>query len=138
MASRQRPAALPGRFPYHDAGLGESNARGVAKGAGATRTVPRPPVHRALRFGAGCVLHPQDWERSMKPRFLLPAVLVAGGLLSASAGFAASTGTAAVTLGASANAVLQVLDPFFSIIPTALDYSNDYVEATGAAGLRVR
>ncbi len=74
----------------------------------------------------------------MKPRFLLPAVLVAGGLLSASAGFAASTGTAAVTLGASANAVLQVLDPFFSIIPTALDYSNDYVEATGAAGLRVR
>ncbi len=51
---------------------------------------------------------------------------------------AASTGTSAVTLGASANAVLQILDPTFNIVPTAFDYTNDYVEATGAAGLRVR
>ena len=59
-------------------------------------------------------------------------------LLLSSAGHAATTGTSAVTLGASANGVLQILDPTFNLIPTAFDYTNDLIEATGVAGLRVR
>ncbi len=74
----------------------------------------------------------------MKRRVLPLALLLACGVFLAPASFAASTGTSAVTLAASANAVLQVLDATFSLLPNAADYSNDYVEATGAAGLRVR
>ena len=74
----------------------------------------------------------------MKCRTLALAVLVACGTFSVPPSFAASSGTSAVTLGATANAVLQVLDASFSLLPTATDYANDYVEAIGAAGLRVR
>lgn len=74
----------------------------------------------------------------MKHRISNLAAAVACGLFLSSTGHAATTGTSAVTLGASANAVLQVLDPSFNLIPTAFDYTNDFVEATGAAGLRVR
>ena len=66
------------------------------------------------------------------------AVLLATGLVTASPGFAANSGTSAVTLAASANAVLQVIDATFTLTPTAADYTNDFVEAIGAAGLRVR
>jgi len=77
-------------------------------------------------------------ETPMIRRISIVAAALACGVLAASTGHAAATGTSAVTLGASANAVLQVLDPTFNLVPTAFDYSNDFVEATGAAGLRVR
>jgi len=74
----------------------------------------------------------------MKHRVSILAAALACGLLLSSAGHAATTGTSAVTLGASANGVLQILDPTFNLIPTAFDYTNDFIEATGVAGLRVR
>jgi len=74
----------------------------------------------------------------MTRRFLAPAVLLACSLLTASTSFAANTGTSAVTLAASANAVLQVLDATMTLTPNATDYTNDFVEVTGASGLRVR
>jgi hypothetical protein len=77
-------------------------------------------------------------ETPMKHRISTWATVLACGLFLSSTGHAATTGTSAVTLGASANGVLQILDPTFNIIPSAFDYSNDFVEATGAAGLRVR
>jgi hypothetical protein len=69
---------------------------------------------------------------------LAPAALLACGLLASSVSFAANTGTSAVTLAASANAVLQVLDATMTLTPNATDYNNDFVEVTGASGLRVR
>ncbi len=66
------------------------------------------------------------------------AIVLACGLLTAPASFAANTGTSAVTLAASANAVLQVLDATMTLTPIAADYDNDFVQVTGASGLRVR
>ena len=74
----------------------------------------------------------------MKLRIAVLAAALACGLCLTPNARAATTGTSAVTLGASANGILQVLDPTFNLIPTAFDYGNDFVEATGAAGLRVR
>ena len=65
-------------------------------------------------------------------------VVACGLLLGASESFAATTGTSAVTLAASANAVLEILDATRTLTPNAADYTNDYVEITGASGLRVR
>ena len=73
----------------------------------------------------------------MRRTLIAAAVLLGGGLLAAPS-FAANSGTSAVTLAASANAVLQVLDATMTLTPTATDYGNDYVEVTGASGLRVR
>ena len=73
----------------------------------------------------------------MKRFTLVAAVLVAAGLAAAPA-FAATTGTANVTLAASAQAMVQILDPALTLTPTPTDYDNDFVEATGASGLRVR
>jgi hypothetical protein len=66
------------------------------------------------------------------------AVLVMGGLFLSPVAQAATSGTADVTLQASANAMVQILDPTVALAPTATDYDNDYVEAAGASGLRVR
>ena len=74
----------------------------------------------------------------MKRNILALAVLLTCGLLSATVSSAATTGTSAVTLAASANAVLQVLDATMALTPNATDYANDFVEVTGASGLRVR
>ena len=74
----------------------------------------------------------------MTRRLLAPAVMLACGLMTASVSFAASSGTSAVTLAASANVVLQVLDATMTLTPNAADYTNDFVEVTGGAGLRVR
>ena len=74
----------------------------------------------------------------MKRTALAIAAIVTCSVLTASAGFAANTGTSAVTLAASANAVLQVLDATMTLTPNATDYGNDFVEVTGASGLRVR
>jgi hypothetical protein len=74
----------------------------------------------------------------MKRNFLVSAVVLAGSLLAIPACFAASTGTSAVTLAASASVVLDILDASMTLTPNAADYTNDYVEVTGASGLRVR
>jgi hypothetical protein len=76
-------------------------------------------------------------ETLMKRITLVLAVLLVG-TLAATSGFAASSGTSAVTLAASANEVLQVLDNTFTLTPNATDYANDYVEALGASSVRVR
>ncbi len=72
----------------------------------------------------------------MKRFTVVALALVALGIASTS--FAATTGTSNVTLAASATAMVQVLDPAITLTPTSTDYDNDFVEATGAAGLRVR
>jgi hypothetical protein len=51
---------------------------------------------------------------------------------------AATSGTANVTLAATANTMVDILDPTITLTPTTTDYDNDYVTATGASGLRVR
>lgn len=51
---------------------------------------------------------------------------------------AATTGNATVTLAASASAMIQILDPAITLVPTPTDYDNDFVDAAGASGLRVR
>ena len=74
----------------------------------------------------------------MTRRLIALAVLLSCGVLTATSSFAANSGTSAVTLAASANAVLQVLDVTMTLTPNATDYGNDYVEVTGGSGLRVR
>jgi len=75
----------------------------------------------------------------MTKRSFLPfALALTATLALAPASQAATSGTATVTLAASAHAMIQVLDAAVTLTPTATDYGNDYVEATGAAGLDVR
>ncbi len=71
-------------------------------------------------------------------KFGLTALLLACTVLAASTSYAANTGTSAVTLAASANTVLQIIDATMTLTPNATDYTNDFVEVTGASGLRVR
>jgi hypothetical protein len=51
---------------------------------------------------------------------------------------AATTGNATVTLAASASTMVQIVDAAITLTPAPTDYTNDYVEAVGASGLRVR
>src|SRR5262245_18539816 len=76
-------------------------------------------------------------ERTMKRGLLVLSLILVGGAL-ATTSFAATSGTATVTLTANANAFIDVLDPSVTLTPTATDYVNDYVEASGPLGLRVR
>jgi hypothetical protein len=92
-----------------------------------------PPIVTASRFQTLM----QDSETPMK-RTIALAVLLTCGVLSATASLAATTGTSAVTLAASATAVLEVLDATMTLTPNATDYANDFVEVIGGAGLRVR
>jgi len=69
-------------------------------------------------------------------RLLLPALLVS--VLAASPALAVTSGTATVTLAATANTMIQILDPAMTLSPTPTDYDNDFIEAAGASGLRVR
>jgi hypothetical protein len=73
----------------------------------------------------------------MKRGLLVLSLILVGGAV-ASTSFAATSGTATVTLAANANAFIDVLDPSITLTPTATDYVNDYVEAAGPLGLRVR
>jgi hypothetical protein len=73
-------------------------------------------------------------KRNLSLFALSLAVLVA----TSAAVEAATVGTANVTLAASANSMIQVLDPTLTLTPNGTDYDNDYVEAAGAAGLRVQ
>jgi hypothetical protein len=72
----------------------------------------------------------------MKRSVLLAAVL--GCLLIGTAANAATVGTSDVILAASATARIQILDPSITLTPNATDYDNEFVEAAGASGLRVR
>jgi hypothetical protein len=69
---------------------------------------------------------------------VLSLVLLAGLLAVAPACPAATSGTATVTLAATASATIEVLDAAITLSPTGTDYGNNYVEVTGASGLRVR
>ena len=69
---------------------------------------------------------------------LLGVVIPLAAVVSFAAGAqAASTGTSNVTLAASANSILQIVDTDVVLTPNATDYSNNFVQATGASGLRV-
>ena len=69
-------------------------------------------------------------------RILVPAVLMSA--IAASPSLAVTSGTATVTLAATANTMVDILDPSITLTPTPSDYDNDYVDAAGASGLRVR
>ena len=69
-------------------------------------------------------------------RKIVVATLLMGALLAPLAN-AATSGTSNVTLAASANALIQIVDAAITLSPNATDYTNDYVEATGAAGIDV-
>jgi hypothetical protein len=69
-------------------------------------------------------------------RFTLLATLCL--IAAASTSFAATTGTSTVTLAASAQAMVDILDPALTLTPTPADYNNDFVDAAGVSGLRVR
>lgn len=69
-------------------------------------------------------------------RLLVPTVLAT--VLATSPSLAVTSGTATVTLAATANTMIQILDPAITLSPTPTDYDNDYVDAAGASGLRVR
>jgi len=72
-------------------------------------------------------------------RFLgiLVAVVAVAPLATPSAR-AATSGNATVTLAASASTMVQIIDAAIALVPTSTDYDNDFVEAAGASGLRVR
>jgi len=74
----------------------------------------------------------------MKRFTLIGLGLLLGAVTFAPLAFAATTGTATVTLAASANAMIQILDPAITLTPTAADYANNLVDAVGPAGLRVQ
>jgi hypothetical protein len=66
------------------------------------------------------------------------AVILVAGLVSSTAAQAATSGTSTVTLAATANTMIQILDAAVTLTPNATDYNNDFVDAAGASGLRVR
>ena len=72
----------------------------------------------------------------MSRKAVLCTLLAIGALLAPLA-HAATTGTSNVTLSASAVSLIQITDAAITLAPTATDYENDYVEATGAAGIDV-
>ena len=74
----------------------------------------------------------------MKRKWPLVGSICIGGLLLTTISQAASSGTSNVILAAQANAVITITDATLTLSPTATDYANDYVEAAGASGLRVR
>jgi hypothetical protein len=81
---------------------------------------------------------PQFGDAFMKRMSLIAIGLLLGAATFAPLAFAATTGTATVTLAASANAMIQILDPAVTLTPTAADYANNLVDAIGPAGLRVQ
>jgi len=70
--------------------------------------------------------------------FAVVALATLAAFAFAPASQAATSGTADVTLSASANAMVDILDATLTLTPNTTDYTNDYVEAVGASGLRVR
>ena len=71
-------------------------------------------------------------------RFGLPVVVasLACAVGSATLSFDLSTGVSGVTAAAAADRI-NIIDAAMTLTPTAADYTNDYVEITGATGLRV-
>jgi hypothetical protein len=71
-------------------------------------------------------------------RFVVTAIALAAVVGGAATASAASGGSATVTLAAQATGNIDILDPAVTLSPIQTDYDNDYVEAAGASGLRVR
>lgn len=71
-------------------------------------------------------------------RFGLPAVvaLLVCAVCSATLSFAPGAGISGITAAAAVER-LNIIDAAMTLTPAAADYSNDYVEITGATGLRV-
>src|SRR5262245_17810882 len=102
---------------------------------------PRVPPRAAVSFSRARSLRPlrrDPCQEDTMKRFtrMMLITLVAGTM--ASSAWAATTGTSNVTLAASANVMVDVLDPTLTLTPIGTDYDNDFVEATGVGGLRVR
>lgn len=74
----------------------------------------------------------------MRRLSLISAVLFTLAVATAPTAQAATSGTATVTLAASANVMIQILDAAVTLTPAPADYVADFVDATGAAGLDVR
>lgn len=69
---------------------------------------------------------------------LLGACVSVVAVASLSSGaWAATSGTSNVTLAASATSQIVIVDNSVTLSPTGTDYDNDFVQATGANGLRV-
>ena len=71
-------------------------------------------------------------------RFLGVLVALVAIVALVPAAHALTSGNATVTLAASATTMVQVLDPVIVLVPNTTDYDNDFVDAAGASGLRVR
>jgi len=71
-------------------------------------------------------------------RLGLPVLVasLACAVCSATLSFAPATGISGVTAAAAVER-LNIIDATATLTPTAADYANDYVEITGASGLRV-
>jgi hypothetical protein len=70
-------------------------------------------------------------------RLLGAAVSVLALALGSDAWAAPDSGTSNVVLAAAANSMIQITDAAVTLAPTSTDYSNNFVQATGASGLRV-
>jgi hypothetical protein len=77
-----------------------------------------------------------EWGTRM--RFGLPAVVasLACAVCSATLSFAPAKGISGVSAAAAVER-LNIIDAAMTLTPTAADYANDYIEITGASGLRV-
>ncbi len=72
-------------------------------------------------------------------RFGVPAVAasLACAVCAATISLPPVAGVFGVRPAAAANGFINIIDNAITLTPTASDYSNDYVEVTGATGLRV-
>lgn len=74
----------------------------------------------------------------MKRNASLFTAMILGGVLFSASSQAASSGTSNVILAAQATATITITDASLTLSPSATDYTNNYVEAAGASGLRVQ
>ena len=79
-----------------------------------------------------------DWGRFLRRAGVGAVALLPCGLVSTSLRFSTSTGIAGVSEARAASAHVNILDATRTLTPSAADYGNDYVELTGASGLRVQ
>jgi hypothetical protein len=85
---------------------------------------------------AGCFLSPAHRGCGRIVTGLL--LLVPCALLSAGVDFSPTAGLSVVRAARAASAHVDILDATMNLTPNAADYTNDYVEVTGASGCRVR
>src|SRR5437867_3965416 len=80
---------------------------------------------------------PMEWGTRMRLKLPVVVASLVGTLGSVTTGVCPLAGGFGVTPAAAANGFLNVIDTAVTLTPTAADYSRDYVEITGATGLRV-